>query len=64
MHLPSMQGKLQGWWYTNGEGVVTRASLHEISPQALFQKLVGQQTADTAINPFQYVALAHCECLL
>jgi len=53
------EGKLQGWWYTNSEGVVTRASLHEVSPQSLFQKLIGQQTADPAINPFQYVALAH-----
>lgn len=57
-----VQGKLQGWWYTNNEGVLTRASLHEISPQGLFQKLVGQKTEDPAMNPFQYIALAHCEC--
>mmetsp|Transcript_10945 Transcript_10945/g.23598 ORF Transcript_10945/g.23598 Transcript_10945/m.23598 type:complete len:769 (-) Transcript_10945:646-2952(-) len=54
-------GRIVGWFYTSKEGIVSRASNHEISPQALYQKLTGAQTKDPASNPFGYVAIGHYE---
>ena len=55
------EGRIIGWYYTNKEGICCRSALHEISSQALFQKLTGQQNKDPQLNPFGYVALAHFE---
>lgn len=55
-------GRILGWFFTSRDGVVVRASNHEISPQALYQKLTGSQGSTSAsMNPFNYVALAHYE---
>ncbi|GAX74082.1 hypothetical protein CEUSTIGMA_g1532.t1 [Chlamydomonas eustigma] len=52
-------GRIFGWFYTSRDGVVVRASNHEISSQAVFHKLAGMQSANLDRNPFNYVALAH-----
>lgn len=55
-------GRILGWFFTSRDGVVVRASNHEISPQALYQKLTGGMgSVSTTMNPFNYVALAHFE---
>ena len=52
-------GRIGAWFYTSRDGVVCRASPHECSPQAVFQKLVGMINVDESRNPYGYVALVH-----
>lgn len=51
--------RIVGWFYTSKEGIICRASAHEVSGEALLHKLLTQQVISVSSNPFTYVAVAH-----
>ena len=53
------EGRIAAWFYTSRDGAVCRASPHECSPSAFYQKLVGMAMVDENRNPYGYVGLAH-----
>ena len=52
-------GRIAAWFYTSRDGAVARASPHECSPTAVYQKFVGMAVVDESRNPYGYIGLAH-----
>lgn len=54
-------GSLVAWFYTTKDGVVAKASPHELNCSTLLLKLLTIQTGPTRLNPHGYVAMARYE---
>lgn len=64
MCLPSTallggEGRIIGWYYTDRDGVVCKATASEVSSAAVLHKLCASHVLDLSYNPFSYVAVAH-----
>ncbi|GFR44536.1 hypothetical protein Agub_g5806 [Astrephomene gubernaculifera] len=52
-------GRVLGHFYTSKDGYICRFSAHEITRQAVYQRLASLHSLDPQLNPFGYIAVAH-----
>ncbi|MEW5307453.1 MAG: hypothetical protein WDW36_009848 [Sanguina aurantia] len=53
------EGRIVGWYHTDRDGVVCKASASEVSSAAVLHKLCAAHVQDLSSNPLSYVAVAH-----
>ncbi|EFJ46281.1 hypothetical protein VOLCADRAFT_118141 [Volvox carteri f. nagariensis] len=52
-------GRVLGHFYTSKDGYICRFSAHEVTRQAIYQRLASLHCLDPQLNPFGYIAVAH-----
>ncbi|GLI71494.1 hypothetical protein VaNZ11_016709 [Volvox africanus] len=52
-------GRVLGHFYTSKDGYICRFSAHEITRQAIYQRLASLHCLDPQLNPFGYIGVAH-----